>query len=168
MSQVGWAHLVEVRRPALAGYLDRVEIVSGVVGYRLRLASGDSWGEPLSDMVARLLSEDLADRLRGSIVFTETSPISAVPDAVVSVDIQRFDAGEDGTVTLLAEISVESSPNHASIGSRRVELRLRPSGYGTAGLVSAMSNLLGQLADNVAVFLGGPPPGSSASAAAVR
>jgi uncharacterized protein len=149
----GWARLIQLRRPALAGYLDRAEIVSRVVDYRLRIASGESWSEPLGDMIGRLLGEDLAERLPGSIVFAEASPISADPDAIVSVDIQRFDMGEDGAVTLLAEVAVEKPPSRAAIASRRIELRARPPGGGTAGLVAAMSALLGQLADAVSVYL---------------
>jgi hypothetical protein len=160
--QPGWAHMIELRRPALAGYLDRAEIVSRVADYRLRVASGESWSEPLGDMIARLIGEDLADRLPGSIVFNETSPISANPDAVVSVDIQRFDVGSDGQVTLLAEIAVEKPPSHDPIGSRRVELRIRPSDSGTAGLVGAMSALLGELSDDVSDYLRNAAPAPEA------
>lgn len=155
-SQPAWARRIELRRPALAGYLDRVEIVSRVVDYRLHVASGESWSEPLGNMIGRVLGEDLADWLPGTIVFTESSPISASPDAVVSVDIQRFDMGEDGVVTLLAELTVERPPSNAALGSRRVELRGRPSTSGTAGLVGAMSSLLGNLADELAVYLRAP------------
>jgi len=156
--RAGWAHLIQLRRTALAGYLDRAEIVSRVVAYRMRVEGGESWSEPLGDMVGRLLGEDLAERLPGSIVFAEASPISADPDAVVSVDIQRFDRGEDGAVVLLAEITVEKPPSRSAVGSRRVELELRPSGTDTPALVAAMSALLGQLADVVAVYLRSAEP----------
>jgi uncharacterized protein len=156
--RAGWAHLVELRRVALAGYLDRAEIVSRVVAYRMRVAAGESWSEPLGDMVGRLLGEDLSARLPGSIVFTEASPISADPDAIVSVDIQRFDRGEDGAVVLLAEVTVEKPPSHTAIASRRVELSVRPAGTDTPALVGAMSSLLGQLADLVAAYLRSAEP----------
>jgi uncharacterized lipoprotein YmbA len=152
-SQAGWAHLIQLRRPALAGYLDRAEIVSRVVAYRLHVASGESWSEPLGDMIGRLVGEDLSERLPGSIVFTEASPISADPDAVVSLDVQRFDVGADGAVVLLAEFTLEKPPSHTAFGSRRVEIRMRPSDSGTAALVGTMSVLLGQLADEVAAEL---------------
>jgi uncharacterized lipoprotein YmbA len=151
--QAGWAHLIQLRRPALAGYLDRAEIVSRVVAYRLHVAQGESWSEPLGDMIGRLVGEDLSERLPGSIVFTEASPISADPDAVVSLDIQRFDVGADSTLRLLAEFTLEKPPSHTAFGTRRVELRMRPSDSGTAALVGTMSALLGQLADEVAAEL---------------
>jgi uncharacterized protein len=168
VAEPGWAHLIQLRRTALAGYLDRAEIVSRVSSYRLRVASGDSWSEPLGDMVGRLLGEDLADRLPGSIVFTEASPISADPDAVVSLDIQRFDMGDDGVVTLLAEVTVERPPSRSAVGSRRVELHLRPSGSSTSALVGAMSTLLGQLADDVAVYLRGDGQSGKATSVATQ
>jgi uncharacterized lipoprotein YmbA len=161
--QPGWAHMIKLRRPALAGYLDRAEIVSRVVDYRLRVTSGESWSEPLGDMVARLLGEDLAERLPGSIVFAESSPISSDPDAVVSVDIQRFDVGDDGQLALLAEITVEKPPDHTLLGSRRVELHMRPPASGTEGLVGAMSTLLGKLADDMSDYLRSAPPVAEAS-----
>jgi len=151
-----WAHLIKVRRPAIAGYLDRAEIVSRVTDYRLRVASGESWSEPLGDMVGRVLGEDLSDRLHGSVVFTEASPISPDPDAVVSVDIQRFDAGDDGTVTLRAEIAVERGLDHRSVAARNVDIKAHLATTGTPALVRAMSDLLGQLADQVAFDLASP------------
>jgi uncharacterized lipoprotein YmbA len=156
--EAGWAHVIELRRPALAGYLDREEIVSRVVDYRLRVAGGASWSEPLGDMIGRLIEEDLAERLPGSVVFTETSPISTDPDAVVSVDIQRFDRGDDGQVVLLAEVTVERPPSRMPIRTRRLKLQVRPRGPETAALVGAMSALLGQLADDVSLCFRSPPP----------
>ena len=153
--QAGWAHLVELRHPALAGYLDRAEIVSRVQDYRLHVASGESWSEPLGAMVGRLLSVDLAERLPGSVVYTEESPISAAPEAIVSVDVQRFDVGDTGEVVLLAQLTVEKPPSHTAIASRRLELHARPTASGTPGLVGAMSSLLGQLADEIATYLRG-------------
>jgi uncharacterized lipoprotein YmbA len=161
-AQAGWAHLVQLRRPALAGYLDRAEIVSRVTDYRLRVVSGESWSEPLGDMIGRILGVDLADRLPGSIVFTEASPISAAPEAIVSLDIQRFDVGGDGDVSLVAEITVEKPPTHVALGSRRLQLHAHPAASTTAALVATMSALLGQVADEVAVYLrSGAPPGDA-------
>jgi uncharacterized lipoprotein YmbA len=151
-----WAHLVKVRRPAIAGYLDRAEIVSRVADYRLRVASGESWSEPFGDMIGRVLGEDLGERLRGSIVFSEASPISADPDAVVSVDIQRFDVGDDGDVTLRAEVAIERARDRATASVSNVDLKAHPRAAGTAALARAMSDLIGQLADRVALDLKGP------------
>jgi uncharacterized lipoprotein YmbA len=163
---VSWAHLIKLRRPAIAGYLDRAEIVSGVSQYRLRVASGESWSEPLGDMAGRVLAEDLGERLPSSVVFVETSPISAAPDAIVSVDIQRFDTSGDGTLTLHAEISVERAGDRGVVGVRTVDLHAPVAGTRTVDLAAAMSRLLGELAGQVVPYLTEPnrEPPASASA----
>jgi uncharacterized lipoprotein YmbA len=159
----GWARTVQLRRPALAGYLDRGEIVSRVVDTRLLVSKGESWSEPLGDMIGRLLGEDLATRLPGSIVYTEASPISATPDAIVAIDVPRFDVGEDGQLVLVAEVTVERLPDRTAVASRRLELRDAPRSFGTAGLVRSMSVLLGRLADDVAVDLRAQAPSAGST-----
>jgi len=149
-TRTSWARVVEIRKPALAGYLDRSEIVRRVVAFRLRVASGESWSEPLAEMVGRVLGDDLATRLPGSTVFGEAGPISLDPDAVVSLDVQRFDVDEGGSVTLVAQFTIERPPSHSAIRGRRTELQAKLAGADTAALVGAMSNLMGRLADVIA------------------
>jgi uncharacterized lipoprotein YmbA len=148
-----WAHLIEVRKVGLPGYLDRTEIVRKVAHYRLGIAGGQSWSEPLTAMLGRLLSTDLANRLEGSFVFSEASPISTAPDAVVGVDIQRFDCGDDDTLVMDAEVSVEKAPAHTIVFTKRVALQTRVGASDTTALVAAMSSQVGQLADVIAVAL---------------
>lgn len=150
--QPGAPRLIEVRRPALAGYLDRERIVSRVADYRLNLVAGERWGEPLAEMVCRVLAEDLSERLPGSAVFTELAEIAAEPDAIIDLDLQRFDEGADGQVTLRAQVGVEAGHGHAET-ARTFVLRQRPRGSGTPALVATMSALLGELADGVAAML---------------
>ena len=123
-------------------------------------------------MIARVLAEDLTQRMTGSSVFTELGAISADPDAVVEIDVQRFDVGQDGSVTLLAQVAVELSRSHTASASRSITLSARPPATSTASLAVTMSGLLGQLADQVAAMLNVPvpppsPPSSVAPAAIV-
>jgi len=157
-----WAHVVELRRPGLAGYLDRPDIVRRVVDYRLRLASGDRWAEPLGDMFGRVLAEDLTERLPGTSVFTEASAISAVPDAVIEVEIERFDASADGTVTLLAQVLVEGGGDHRTIASSTFDLQDHPAGADTESAVATLSRLVGRLGDGIATLMRTPPAPSAA------
>ncbi|MBV9948152.1 MAG: membrane integrity-associated transporter subunit PqiC, partial [Myxococcales bacterium] len=104
-AQPGWARLVELRRLGLAGYLDRADIVSGVSDHRVRIESGQRWAEPLGDMMGRVLAQDLSQRLPGSTVFTESS-VSLDPDATVEVDVQSLDIGDDGRLTMTAQVVI--------------------------------------------------------------
>ena len=150
---------VELRRPGLAGYLDRPEIVRSSSPYSLRVTSLERWGEPLGDLFARILAEDLNNRLPGSSVFTSTGSITAEADATVEMDIQRFDADPSGQVVLLAQVAVSRGRARATAATRVVRLLVQPAGPGTANLVAAMSAALGQLADALAAMLQGSKRG---------
>jgi len=142
---------VELRRVGLAGYLDRPEIVRGTEQYRLKLSETDRWGEPLGRMIDRVLTEDLVRRLPNGTVFAESGAISARPDTVLEVDIQRLDADPDGSMVLLAQIAIR--PEGRPANARVVRLAVPISGLTAAGHVAAMSAAIAQLADAVVADL---------------
>lgn len=154
----GGPNAVKLARPGLAGYLDRPEIVRDSSANRLKLNSGERWGEPLGDMIGRVLALDLAQRLPGTSVFTEAGSISVDPSATVELDVQRFDLDTDGTVVLLAQVAVEQGRSHDPSATRSLRVTARPAGVGTPELVAAESDALGQLADQVSTLLRGLTP----------
>ena len=149
-AQTGAPKLLELRRPGLAGYLDRAQIVRRVVDYKLNIPNGERWAEPLGDMVGRVFAQDLAARLPESSVFVENGAIAAAADAVVAIDIVRFDSDADGTVHLDAQVAIETTGDAKVMKARRIKLEARPEGDGTPALVAAMSGLLATLSDTVA------------------
>lgn len=149
----GGARLIELRRPGLAGYLDRPEIVRTGSAYQLRVAGAERWGEPFGDLVGRILAENLNNRLPGSSVFTAAGGISAEANATVELDVQRFDADASGQVVLLAQVAVSRGRSRANARTMAVRRTVSPTGPSTAELVAAMSRALGQLADEVAPLL---------------
>ncbi len=149
-SQRGAAKLLELRRPGIAGYLDRAEIVHRVVDYKLNVQSGERWAEPLGDMVGRVFAQDLAARLPESSVFIENGAIAASADAVVAIDIVRFDSAADGTVHLEAQVAIETTGDAKVTKARRIKLEAKPDSGSTPALVAAMSGLLATLSDTVA------------------
>ena len=157
----GGPSAVKLARPGLAGYLDRPEIVRDSAASRLSLRSGERWGEPLGDMIGRVLAEDLSQRLPGSSVFTEAGSISVDPSATIELDIQRFDLDASGVVVLQAQVAVEQGRSHDPSGTRSVRLTLAPGADATSALVAAMSALVGQLADVVAGLVLTLPPNSA-------
>ena len=148
--QPGGPAAIKLARPGLAGYLDRPEIVRDSAANRLSVRSGERWGEPLGDLFGRVLAEDLSQRLPGSSVFTEAGSLSVDPSATVELDIQRFDLDADGTAVLAVQLAVEPGRNHDAAGTRSLRLTLAPASDSTPDLVTAMSALVGQLADAVA------------------
>jgi uncharacterized lipoprotein YmbA len=148
-------HRVLIRRPGIAGYLDRPEIVFGQQDFRLRIANSDRWAEPLDAMIARVLALDLGSRLSGSSVFTDEGAITADPDATVEVNVERLDIGDGGDVNLVAEVAITRGANRTPLEPRSIRLRAAPQGASTSALVATMSSLLGELADQISVVLRG-------------
>ncbi len=144
---------VKVARPGLAGYLDRPEIVRDASSNRLALNSQERWGEPLGDLIGRVLASDLAQRLPGSSVFTEAGSITVDADATVEIDIQRFDLDVSNAVLLVAQVAVRSGRNRDTAATRAFRLSATPAGPTTAQLVTAMSLLVGQLSDGISSML---------------
>lgn len=144
---------VRIQRPGLAGYLDRPEIVRRVTDYRLGVAANDRWGEPLDAMLGRVLAEDVEERIPGVAVFTEDGAITQDPDATVEVDVRRFDVGNDGRALLWAEVAVQRGNHQGTPSSRSVRLSAAPASSATSALVATLSDLLGQLADQIAALL---------------
>lgn len=143
---------VEVRRIGLAGYLDRPDIVRTGEDYRLSIARNERWGEPLDQLIGRILAEDLTNRLSGSTVFTEGT-ISAASQAIVEVDVQRFDADRQGAVTLLAQIAVRPAGAGPTATTRTLRLGAPAASGSSSDVAASMSGLLGQAADVIAAML---------------
>ena len=151
------ASIVEVRRPGLAGYLDRSDLVLKDSGYQLHVNSMDRWAEPLGDMIGRVITQDLAQRLPTSSVFSEDGAISADPGLRVEIDVQRFDTNADGTLTLIAAMAIEQGRGHVPVRTRTLTLSQPLSQQSAAGLAAAMSALLGLAADQVAADVAAAP-----------
>ncbi len=154
-AEAGAPTLIEVRRPGLAGYLDRPEIVKTVKDYRLQLETGERWAEPLGDMIGRVIASDLSSRLEGSQIFVENGAISAIPEAVVAIDVQMFDAGADGALRLVAEVVIEARSDPKLTRAKHFALQAHLESGSTAALVAGMSTLLAELADGIAAMLRG-------------
>ena len=139
---------VELRRIALAGYLDRPEMVRGPRDFRLVIDDQSRWGEPLGAMLNRVLTEDLVQRLPAASVFDESGAISTKPDMVLELDVQRLDTEEDGSLILLAQLALR--PLDGTAKATTLRLRQHVTGEGAASQAQAMSAALGALADEIA------------------
>jgi uncharacterized protein len=153
-------HLVEVRKPGLAGYLDRSAIVKRVTDHKLKLSADDRWGEPLSDMLGRVIAQDLSARIPSSVFFSEGGALEMSPDSLVEITVERMDVGDEGDVVLVAQVAVEPVNGSGPKASKTVTLRAPCSGT-TESIVGAASNVVGQLSDVVVALLQTPPQPAS-------
>jgi len=143
----GGPAVVQLRDIGLAKYLDRPQIVRSTEDNRVTLGNNERWGEPLGAMLSRVLAENLRQRLPGTVVFSESGAITAEPNAIVEVDVQRLDTDRSGAVVLVAQAARRGGP------TRAVRLSVQPASPATREEVGAMSIAVGQLADTIAGML---------------
>jgi uncharacterized protein len=159
---------VQLRRPGLPGYLDRPQIVRHEQPGKLEFSGADRWGAPLDGMVGSILTQNLAQRLPSASVYGESGAISSSPDALVEVDIQRFELTEHGSVELIAQVAVHWPKTEAPARLERYTLSRSPSERSTTRLVTEMSGLLAELANAIASSLRAGPPPSAPTAPSAR
>ncbi|GBQ07549.1 PqiC family protein [Acetobacter cerevisiae] len=159
----GGPRFVEVRQPTIASGLDRDRIVTADTGYKLTVAANDAWGDSLAGQISRALAGDLAQRLPGTSVFAENDAVSTEPQAYVELSVTRFSTGPSGAVQIEAALSVKAAQAGAPDTSgqfymQRVLVQAPAVSSGTMAMVQALSQLLGQLADQAAAQLRMMPP----------
>ena len=137
---------------SLASYLDRREIVRSSESYKLDIRANDWWGEPLAGLLGRLLVVELSQRLPGSTVYAESGAITADHDCIVGVNIQRMDADKAGSLILVAQVAAEfNRPRRTAARTFTITKPLAT--QDTPGLVAAISDAVGELADGIATLL---------------
>jgi hypothetical protein len=150
--QPGGPKVIVLQQIATAHYLERSQIVRSSENYRLDVMSNDWWGEPLSAMLSRVLTEELGQRLPQSTVIGETGAVSASPDATVELNVQRLDEDASGNVILRAQASVSFKGRPGPM-LRSYRFVVTPPTPDIQGEVTAISSAVGQLADGLALML---------------
>ena len=126
--------------------------VHGEAQKTLDIMSNDWWGEPLGAMLGRVLVLELSQRLPGSSVYSESGAISADPNASVGVNVQRLDADKAGTLILIAQVAIDFNRPKREAG-RNFTISKPRATPDIPGLVAAISDAVGELADGIAALL---------------
>ncbi|MBN8874443.1 MAG: membrane integrity-associated transporter subunit PqiC [Rhodospirillales bacterium] len=150
--KAGASRAVVLRRPSLPRYLDRNAIVTGMPGYKVETSGGERWAEPIGSMFARVLVQDLAQRLPRSTVLNDQTAVTLPNATGIDLDVQEFGPDGTGAVVLRAQAAIEP-PRGPAPPVLPVRIVVRPAGATTADLVAAMSEATGQLADALAAAL---------------
>jgi uncharacterized protein len=148
----GGPRIVQLRDIGLASYLDRREIVRSSEGYKLGLARNDWWGEQLHSLLSRVIVVGLSQRLPSSNIYAEGGAISADPNAVLAINIQRIDLDQSGTLQLLAQAAVEFNRPKRSAARTFAISKAAPSAD-AAGQVAAITDAVAELTDGLAAML---------------
>lgn len=137
----------------LPRYLDRPQIVSYTSGNELRLEDAHRWAEPLEQNFTRTLTENLSFLLGTERVVQYPGRRGVTPDAQVQVEVIRFDARTDGTVTLHARWNVLDR-NGATVIASRTDLGQKAATGNYDALVAAHSEALARLSREIAGAIG--------------
>lgn len=140
--------------------LDRQAMVRGESGNQLQISSQNLWAGDLAEMVRRVLTQDLAQRLPSGMVIAPQSP--APPDARgLVIDILTFQP-QAGEVVLDADWTLVQGAQSNPVLRRSAHLSAAAGGS-AQDEAAAMSTLLGQLADDISEGItaarGGLPSG---------
>lgn len=142
---------VKVAAVHLPEELDRLEMVSGLGPNRIQVRGEDRWAAPLDDMSRRVLTQDLAQRLPPGMLLAAQSPAPRAARLLV-VDLQEFGPAGD-RVRLQGSWSLQT-PGGEPLLRRDVELNRSVADADPRAQAAAMSRLLGELADGIAMDLG--------------
>ena len=150
--------LVGLLPVALPGYLERPQLVTWVAPGELRIDEYLRWAEPLDAGFSRTLAANLQAVLPDSRVVRSPWPSSARLGARVRVEVQRFGPEAGGEVVLEGRFAVLPAEGERPLVARPVALKRGPLASGPAGVdaaagVDAMSELVGDLARDVAAAL---------------
>ncbi|WP_233849566.1 PqiC family protein [Paraburkholderia sp. HD33-4] len=148
-AQIQPIQLTAVHIPA---ELDRPEVVTQLSPNRLSVDDTDRWGAPLAQMIRRTLAQDLVTRLpEGSFVLPDAPAPPETRTLVVTVLDSEADAR--GTLTLQAAWTLLTGhPARASL-TQQATFKSEMTNPGAPAQAAALSNVLGQLADRIAMSI---------------
>jgi uncharacterized lipoprotein YmbA len=128
--------------------LDRPQVVTQMGANRVAVHDLDQWASPLGEMMRRTLAQDLLARLPQGAFILPDAP-RPVGVRALFVDVLQLQADPDGRVVMQASwtLTAAGSPHAALIRNVQLTTDAAP---GPQGAAAATSQLLGQLADNIA------------------
>jgi uncharacterized protein len=148
----GGPNIVALHGVGIARYLQRSQIVRSSEDYRVQLRTNEWWGEPLDAMLARVLMEDLSQRLPHTTFYTSAGAVTGSPEATIQVELQRLDLDNTGNLVLIAQTSVLFK-NRESPDTRSFHISQPLPSSTVGGQVAAISTALAQVADRIAGML---------------
>jgi uncharacterized protein len=157
---------VRLARVTVPGELDRAQLVRRIDPTRLQIDDQDRWAAPLDDMIRRVLSADLAQRLSPNLVVAGNEPAANERLQALAVDIHEFYADTGCAVTLRATWVLTPPPPPTGKGESGPAARPREATeqtqvpapvtcMGSDAVPGAMSRALALLSDRIAAAVAG-------------
>jgi uncharacterized lipoprotein YmbA len=157
------AGIVGVLAVRLPGHLERPQVVTEAGPNELRIDEFVRWAEPLGPATTRVVSENLAALLPERRVLRSPWPAEAALRCRVAIDIESFAQQADGQVLLVGRWALLEPDTPRAVALRDFSLQRGPLPVGATGMdptagAAAMSELLAELAEQLAEAIGALPP----------
>ena len=130
-------------------YLSRLQVVTRTSANRIVLAQERRWGEPLDRDFVRVFSENLSLLLNTQRVEKYPWSHKTHIDYQIAVDVQRFEASEDGQSQLIARWIIKDGTTGKDLYASET-VAGSPVAKGEEGAPAALSNDLGTMSREIA------------------
>jgi len=146
-------------------YVDRTAIVvRDASGSHLDVPSFNLWAEPLSQGVARVVSDNIARPMLDAGVCVLASRSSRiVSDFVLSIDVVRLDCDSNGHVVCEARWTLYDDPNAPGVArgswAAAKDIDMKAVSYGSREMFTAIANAEGELVARMGADIGKSLPG---------
>jgi uncharacterized protein len=150
MASSGDARVIALGPVSIPDYVDRPQIVLRENANQVQIASFDSWAGSLSDMVGRVLLDDLSAQLPGDHVVAFPQGGAAVFDYRVAVQLSRFDVSTAGEAVVAASWRVWDRLGTKTRLTTSATTRAESAGATYHDRVAALSQALADLATEIA------------------
>ncbi|MHB8287266.1 MAG: PqiC family protein [Caulobacteraceae bacterium] len=142
---------IQVRAVRLPAEMDRLEVVQHTAADTLNVDDFTRWGAAPGDLSRRALSADLASRLPPGAVAYPSEPASPTTLSL-AVDVASLQDGPEGA-TLEASWTLTGRSGSVVLARRTERIVIGSAGQGSTAVAAELSQLLGELADNIAMAL---------------
>jgi hypothetical protein len=144
----------------LPRYLDRSEVISRVGNNEIRAADFDRWAEPLHLQIARTLAEDLAVLGAVSRVVHHPWYRASDLDAVLELDVLRFERNAEGHALLAARWRLRCPSGGVPLHTEEIILSDPATAADAAAVAEALSRQVAELSRRAAAALHARPRGA--------
>lgn len=147
---------VQVAAVHIPALLDRQEMVRKTAANTIEMSDQHRWAAPFSQMVQRVLTQNLAQRLpAGSVILPDQAAPSGT--ALVVIDILQFEADANGTVVFDGSWSLLHEGTHSTAQNYPLHFSAQTDAAGYTAQAQTMSRIMGRIADAITVRLTGDP-----------
>ena len=144
--------IIGIAEVEVSPYLNRSEIITRSSATQVQLAQYDRWAEPLEDIVAMTVSENISRLLPAIQTITSPWPEADV-NYMLAIKIKRFDSDDTGNIRLDVSWGIIDQKQRSMIAVHESSIRRSGTSADYDSIVIQMSQALLELSKEIATQL---------------